>query len=143
MCRSVAKTLHLLLQTINRYRTSKHLKPHDSLTIYHQELKSGTKFGELNENISYTFHTYERVIESCTTKDGTAEVYKRVTRVDYNKPVKDICKYIMETGNSHLKRGTYVNNVSVIFPGIKSAYDVTLIEPDFSQNLALGSKDEV
>ena len=56
------KHLYLLLQAINQYRTSIHLKSHDSLTIYLQELKSGNKLDELNEKIYYTYHKYERVI---------------------------------------------------------------------------------
>ena len=57
--------------------------------------------------------------------------------------VKDICKYIMETGNSYLKHRTYVDNVAVTSPEMKSTYDDKYIELDFSQNLTLRSKDKV
>ena len=107
---------HLLLEAINRYRTSKHLMPHGSLTTYLQELKSGKEFTELDINISYTYHKYERVSESYTKKDGTVGEYKRITRVDHNEPIKDICNIIMEAGDSYLKHRTYVDNVSATFP---------------------------
>ena len=76
-------------------------------------------------------------------KDGTAGEYKRVTRIDYMEPDKDICKYIMETGNSYLKQRTYVDNVAVTSPEMKSTYDDKYIELDFSQNITLRSKDKV
>ena len=59
------------------------------------------------------------------------------------EPVKDICKYIMETGNSYLKHRTYVDNVAVTSPEMKSTYDDKYIELDFSQNLTLRPKDKV
>ena len=49
----------------------------------------------------------------------------------------------MDTGNAYLKHRTYVNNVSSVFPEMKSNYDGKYIELNFSQNLALRPKDEV
>ena len=49
----------------------------------------------------------------------------------------------MDTGNAYLKHRTYVENVSSVFPEMKSNYDGKCIELDLSQNLALRPKDEV
>ena len=134
---------HLLLQAINRYRTSKQLKPHESLTLYIQELKSGKKFDELDDDKLCTFHKYERILESYTKRDGTSSEYKRVTRIVYFEPAKDICKQVLESGNTYLKHRTYVDNCSTVFSQRKEAYDGKYTELDFSQNLALRAKDEV
>ena len=40
---------HLLLQAVNRYRTSKNLIPHESLTKYLEKLKANEQFDELTE----------------------------------------------------------------------------------------------
>ena len=75
---------HPLIQGINRYHTAKNFKSHDLLTTYFQELNSGNKFDELNENISYTYHKYEKA-ESHQIfrkkKDGATEKYKRLLRI--------------------------------------------------------------
>ena len=57
--------------------------------------------------------------------------------------VKDICKKLLETGDANFKHRKYVDNVSTVFPEMKSAYDGKYIELDFSQNLAVRPKDEV
>ena len=44
-----------------------------------------------------------------------------------------------DTGNAYLKHRTYVDNVSSVFPEMKSTYDGKYIELDFSQILALKS----
>ena len=46
----------------------------------------------------------------------------RVARVDYHEPVKNICKKLLETGDTYLKHRTYVDNVSTVFPERKSVY---------------------
>ena len=40
---------HLLLQAFIRYRKSKHLDGHESLTTYLEKLKAGEKFDEQSE----------------------------------------------------------------------------------------------
>ena len=82
-------------------------------------------------------------MELYTKEDGTPGEYKRVARVDYHEPIKDIYKKLLETGNAYLKHRTYVDNVSTVFPEMKSAYNRKYIELDFSQNLALRPKHEV
>ena len=134
---------HLLLKAVNRYRTSKNLNPHESLTKYLEKLKANKQFDELTEENVYTYHRYERVEEPYTKKDGTPGQYQRVTRVNHKEPVKDICQKILDTGNAYLKHRTYVDNVSSVFPEMKSTYDGKCIELDLSQNLALRPKDEV
>ena len=94
---------HLLLQVVNRYRKSKYLDGHQSLTKYLEKLKAGEKFDEQSDKSSYTYHKYEHVIESYIENNGTPGKYKRVTRVDYYKPVKDIFKKLLETGDAYLK----------------------------------------
>ena len=47
---------HLLLQAVNRYRKSKHLDGHESLTKHLEKLKAGEKFDEQSEKSSYTYH---------------------------------------------------------------------------------------
>ena len=113
---------HLLLQAVNRYRKSKHLDGHEWLTKYLERLNAGEKFDEQSEKSSYTYHKYERVMESYTKKDGTPGEYKRVARVDYHEPVKNICKKLLETGDTYLKHRTYVDNVSTVFLERKSVY---------------------
>ena len=49
----------------------------------------------------------------------------------------------MDTGNAYLKHRTYVDNVSSVFPEMKSNYNGKYIELDFSQNLDLRPKVEV
>ena len=61
----------LLLKAVNRYRTSKNLNPHESLTKYLEKLKANEQFDELTEENVYTYHRYERVEEPYTKKDGT------------------------------------------------------------------------
>ena len=106
----------MLLKAVNRYRTSKNLNPHESLTKYLEKLKANEQF---DENV-YTYHKYERVEEPYTKKDVTPGQYQRVTRVDHKKPVKDICQKILDTGNAYLKHRTYVENVPSVFPEMKS-----------------------
>ena len=137
------QNLHLLLKAVNRYRTSKNLNPHESLTKYLEKLKANEQFDELTEENVDTYHRYERVEEPYTKKDGTPGQYQRATRVDHKNAVKDICQKILDTGNAYLKHRTYVDNVSSVFPEMKSTYDGKYIELDFSQNLALRPKDEV
>ena len=55
---------HLLLKANNYYRSSKKLQPHESLTVFIQELKSGKKFQECEDDKASTFHKYESVLES-------------------------------------------------------------------------------
>ena len=133
----------LLLKAVNRYRTSKNLNPHESLTKYLEKLKANKQFDELTEENVYTYHRYERVEEPYTKKDGTPGQYQRVTRVNHKEPVKDICQKILDTGNAYLKHRTYVDNVSSVFPEMKSTYDGKYIELDFLQSLALRPKDKV
>ena len=102
---------HLFLQAVNRHRKSKHVDGHESLTKCLEKLKAGEKFDEQSEKSSYTYHKYERDMESYTKKDGTPGEYKRVTRIDYHEPVKDICKKLLEIGDAYLKHRTYVDNV--------------------------------
>ena len=133
----------MLLEVINRYRTTQKLTPHEPLTSYINALQSGTKFPEIECDNIFNFHRYEQVLETYTKKDGTPAEYKRITRVDYVEPVKDICKRVLECGNAYLKHRTYVDNCATTFPLMKEAYDGMYIELDFSQNLALRPKDEV
>lgn len=134
---------HLLLQAVNHYRTSKKLKPHESLTNYIEALKSGETFDEQEDEKTCTFHKYEKVLEPYTKKDGTPAEYKRITRVDYVEPVKRICQRIIDSGDEYLKHRTYVDNCASVFPLMKESYSGKYIELDFSQNLALRPKDEV
>ena len=133
----------MLLKAVNRYRTSKNLNPHELLTKYLEKLKANKQFDELTEENVYTYHRYERVEEPYTKKDGTPGQYQRVTRVNHKEPVKDICQKILDTGNAYLKHRTYVDNVSSVFPEMKSTYDGKYIELDFLQNLASRRKDKV
>ena len=110
----------LLLKAVNRYRTSKNLNPHESLTKYLEKLKANKQFDELTEENVYTYHRYERVEEPYTKKDGTPGQYQRVTRVNHKEPVKDICQKILDTGNAYFKHRTCVDNVSSVFPEINS-----------------------
>ena len=87
--------------------------------------------------------TSMNVLWKYTKKDGTPGEYKRVTRADYHKPVKDIYKKLLENGDAYHKHRTHVNNVSTVFPEMKSAYDGKYIELDLSQNLSLRPKGEV
>ena len=89
------------------------------------------------------YYKYGRVMESYTKKDGTPSEFKRVSRADYHKPVKDICKKLLGTGDDYLKHRTYIDNVTTAFPEMKSPYDGIYIKLDFSQNLVLRPKDEV
>ena len=66
---------HLLWQAINRYRASKNLTTHESLTKYLEKLKADEQFDELTEENVFTYHRYERVEESYTKKDGTLGQY--------------------------------------------------------------------
>ena len=85
---------HLLLKTVNRYRSSKNLNPHESPTKYLEKLKANKQFDELTEENVYTYHRYERAEEPYTKKDETPDQYQRVTRVDHKEPVKNICQNI-------------------------------------------------
>ena len=64
------QNLHLLLQAINYYRSSKKLQPYESLTVYIQELKYGKKIQECEDDKACPFHKYKEILESYTKKDG-------------------------------------------------------------------------
>ena len=134
---------HLLLQAINYYRSLKKLQPHESLTVYIQNLKSRKKVQERGDDKACTFHKYESVLESYTRKDGTPAEYKRVTRVNFLESIKNICQRVLDSGNAYLKHRMYFNNCSSVFPLMKEGYNGKYIDLDFSQNLALRPMDEV
>ena len=94
---------HLLLQAINRYRASKNLTTHESLTKYLKKLEADEQFEELTEENVFTY-TGTSVLKSPTQrKDGTLGQYQRVTRVEHQESVKDICQKILNTGIAYLK----------------------------------------
>ena len=59
------------------------------------------------------------------------------------KGTRSLCHKLLATGDANLKHPTYANNVSTVFPEMKSAYNGKYIELDITQNLAVRPKDEV
>ena len=55
---------YLLLQSINIYRISEVLLPHDSLTEYIDRPQNGEDFAEVNDEKPCKFYSYMRVTES-------------------------------------------------------------------------------
>ena len=70
---------------------------------------------------------------------NTKELLALITK----NQLKIYVRISLDTGNHYLKHRTYVDNVSSVFPEMKSTYDGKCIELDLSQNLALRPKDEV
>ena len=134
---------HLLLKSINRHRASCKLPIHKSLTEYIKQLRDGENFAELDEDRVCMYHSYERVQETYTKRDGTPGCYTRTTRVEHHLPIKDISLKILDVADVYLKHRTYVDNVTTILPELKAGYEGKYIELDYSQNIALRPKDEV
>ncbi len=134
---------HLLLKAVNRYRATRKMEVHKSLTTYIGQLKNEEQFSELVEDRIVMYHSYERVDETYTKRDGTPGTYTRVTRVDHHLPLKEIVQKILTVADAYLKHRTYVDNISSTLPKLKGVYEGRYIELDYSQNLALRPKDEV
>lgn len=134
---------HVILNSINKYRNSKKLAPHESLTAYQKELKSGTSFPEMHDQKSCKYNEYRRVIETYIGKDGKQHEYTRTARVDHVDPVFKLVEKLKDLSDKYLLHRTYVDNCASIYPTLKELYTGKFIELDFSQNLALRPKDEV
>ena len=134
---------HLLLQSINIYRTSKGLPSHDSLTGYINRILDGESFEEADDNKLCKFYTYQRITESYIGKEGKPVEYSRTARVGECNPVQYLANLIKDGSDKYLKHRTYVNNCSTVFPLMKDLYTGKFIELYFSQNLSLRPKFEV
>ena len=127
----------------NVYRKPKKLESHASLTAYIHELKAKKHIDEVPDEKLCKYYVYERVTESFIGKEGKPGQYTRTTRVEYNKPICQLVKCILEASDKYLKHRTYVDNCAKVFPLMKDGYQGKYIELDFSQNLALRTKHEV
>ena len=63
---------HVLLKSINGYRSSKKLAPHKSLIAYLKQMKAGDKFDEMSAEKVCKYYQYNRVVESYIGKEGKA-----------------------------------------------------------------------
>lgn len=133
---------HVVLKSINLYRISQKLAPHDSLTCYLNKLQSGEKFNEMEAENSCKYYEYKRVVESYIGKDGKHTEYTRTARVDYCEPVRLLVNKLQNLSKKYLKHRTYVDNCTSVFSLMKEPYTGKYIELDFSQNLSLRPKDE-
>ena len=78
---------HVILKSINCYRLTKKLTPHDSLTTYLNKMSSGKTFEEMKEKKECKYYEYRRVVESYIGKNGKRIEYTRTARVDLSEPV--------------------------------------------------------
>ena len=134
---------HVTLKSVNFYRLTKKVTPHDSLTTCLNKMSSDKTFEEKKEKKGCKYYEYRRVVESYIGKNVKQTEYTRTARVDLSELVFKLVKKRRELGGKYLKHRTYVDNVSSVFPILKEHYDRKYIELDFSQNLSLRPKDEV
>ena len=134
---------HVILSSINKYRHSLKLPPHDLLTTYLNGLKLGKLFPELEAQITCKYYEDKRVVEIYVGKDGKLSEYTRTSRVDHFEPVYLLVEKLKDLSNKYLLRQTYVDPCKSVFPILKEVYDDKYIELDFPENLALQPKDEV
>ena len=131
---------HVILKSINCYRLTKKLTPHDSLTTYFNKMSSGKTFEEMKIKKECKYYEYRRVVESYIRKNGKRIECTRSARVDLSEPFFKLVEKLRELGDNYLKHRTNVNNISSVFPILKENYDGKYIELDFSQNLSLRPK---
>ena len=131
---------HVILKSINCYRLTKKLTPHDSLTTYFNKMSSGKTLEEMKIEKECKYYEYRRVVESYIGKNGKRIECTRSARVDLSEPFFKLVEKLRELGDNYLKHRTNVNNISSVFPILKEHYDGKYIELDFSQNLSLKPK---
>ena len=108
----------MLLKSINRYRSTRKLTSHKSLTVYqkwHVSSNNGKKRKKLTE-------------------------YTRATSTDYSEPVRKLVAQLSEVSGKYLKHRTYFGNSNCTFPLLKKD---DFVELGFAQNLSLRFKDEL
>lgn len=81
-CKLILKP-HVLLKSINGYRSSMKLAPHKSLTAYLKQMKTGEKFDEMRN----------------AWKEGKRIACTRTTRTNHSKPLNKIVATLSETGD--------------------------------------------
>ena len=78
---------HVILKSINNYRSSIKLTPHDSLTTYLNEMHLGKEFEEMTAKKDWKYYEHKRVVESYVGKNGKPTEYNRTARVDLCEPI--------------------------------------------------------
>ena len=76
-------------------------------------------------------------------KQGKTKSYTRTTRVDKNEPVSDLYSHFISNGERYLYHRTVVDNIKSKQPKIHESFSGKYLEMDFSQNIALKTKNEV
>ena len=110
---------HVILSSINKYRHSRKLPPHGSLTTYLNELKSGMLFSEMVAQNTCKYYEYKRVVESYVGKDGKLNEYTRTARVDHFVPVYLLVEKLKDLSGKYLLHRTYIDNCTSVFPILK------------------------
>ena len=75
-------------------------------------------------------------------KEGATKTYTRATRVDKNESVCDIYDDYVASGECYLYYRSIVDNIKAVLPKIRESFTGKYIEMDFSQDIALKTKDE-
>ena len=132
-----------MLKTINTFRISRKLAPHDSLTGYLKELETDDTFDEIDVTNNCKYYEYNRIEESYIGNSGKQMEYMRTAHVDLCEPVYQLVEKLRGLSEKYLKHRTYFDNCTSVFPLLKESYSGKSIESDFSQNVSLRPKDEV
>ena len=133
----------VILSFINKYRHSRKLPPHGSLTSNLNELKSGMLFPEIEAQNTCKYYEYKRVVESCVGKGENLSEYTRAASVDHFEPAYLLVEKLKDLCDKYLLQRTLVDSCTSLFSFLKEVYDGKYIELDFLQTSALPPKNEV
>ena len=137
--------------TLERYQhisKNKILSPHTSVTEYLLALSSETEadikknYPEVHDEKVINYYIFGKKNESYL-KNGKTVTYSRTCRMDMMHPVCEIGKELIDAKNNYLVHRSHVDNIAIVFPVIKEAFEGKFIELDFSENLAMKPKHDV
>ena len=88
------------------------------------------------------YYVFEKKTESCV-KDGTEKSHERTTRVNKTDKVSTIVEQLVNSGANYLRHWEHVDNIPAVLPNIKERHTGRYIKMNFSENIALKTKQEV
>ena len=133
------------LRGINTFRKLEKLPPIYSVTDYLKSQEAGdvdnASYPERTSKKSVNYYVFESVLKSYVK--GVTKTYTRTTRVDKNEPVCDLYANFVSSGERYFYHRSIVDNIKSVLPKIRESFNGKYIEMDFSQNIALKTKDVV
>ena len=142
----VCQNEHTKLAEINNFGKMEKLKPILSVTEYLKSQKAKTldhaSYLECTSKKSVNYYVFEAVLETYV-KQGKTKSYTRTTRVHKNEPVSKLYLHFIFNGERYLYHRTVVDNIKSKLPKIRESFPGKYLKMDFSQNIALRTKNEV